>query len=97
MKNSPVYQTQTVVTATPARLGGETGRILKGVIFYCLADGTAVFKNGLTDTGDTLLTLGGLAKTTVVVDLTPYGGISFSTGTFCTLTGTGNIAYCWFE
>ncbi len=97
MKNDPIYSKQDVVTATPAKVGPTGSRKLKQIILYCAADGTAVFKNAATDTGDTLLTISGLAKTTVVINLTDVGGIVFDVAIFCTVTGTGNIAHCWFE
>lgn len=94
---TPLFIKQDVVTATPAKLGAtKPGRLMK-VVLYCAADGTAVFKNAATDTGDTLLTVAGLAKTTVELDFTNVGGIEFSVAIFCTVTGTGNIAHCWFD
>lgn len=92
-----IYIKQDVVTATPAKLGSTDAKRLMKVVLYCAANGTAVFKNAATDTGDTYLTLAGLANTTVEIDFTDVGGIYFSTAIFCTVTGTGNIAHCWFS
>jgi len=91
------FMKQDVIQATPARLGGTKASRLMKVILYCAADGTAVFKNGATDTGDTHLTIAGLAKTAPSFDFTDVGGIEFDVSIFCTVTGTGNIAHCWFE
>lgn len=96
-KSLPAFQTQAVVTATPALIGSAGQRILRKVVLYCAADGTAEFKNGATDTGDVLLKISGLAKTTVEVSLCDVGGLVFNTGCWCNVTGTGNILYAWFE
>lgn len=92
-----LYQTQTVVTATPAQVGSTGKRRLLRAVMYCAADGICEFKNAATDTGTVLLTISGLAKTTVDVDLTTVGGITFSTAIFAKPTGTGNIVYVFYE
>ncbi len=99
MKNpsGPIYQKQDVVTATPARLGTAVAKRLLRIDLYCTVDGKVTVKNGNTDTGDVLYTAEGLAKTTPNFDLTNVGGIPFSVGCFVTVTGTGNIAHCWYE
>lgn len=95
--STPLFTTQTVVTATAAKVG-ETGvRKLWRAIMYCAADGICEFKNAATDTGTVLLTISGLAKTTVDVDLTSIGGLQFSTAIFAKPTGTGNIVYVFYE
>lgn len=95
--STPLFIKQDVPTATPAKLGAtKPGRLMK-VVFYCAADGILEFKNAATDTGDVLLTVGGLAKTAPVFDFTDVGGIPFSVAIFCKPTGTGNIAHCWFD
>lgn len=33
----------------------------------------------------------------VFVDLTPLGGIAFSTGIYCNWTGTAAVGYVWFS
>jgi hypothetical protein len=92
----PKFQTQAVVTATAARLG--VGKRLMGFAIYPAAANSSVeFKNGATDTGDALLTYSTLASTSKFVDLTPFGGLEFSTAIFCKPAGTGCIVYCWFE
>src|SRR3990167_5172764 len=93
----PVYSTATVVTATPAQVGATGARRLMGAVMYCAANGICEFKNAATDTGTVLLTIAGLAGTTVSVDLTTVGGIAFSTAIFAKPTGTGNVVYVWFE
>lgn len=97
MNGQPVFLTQAVPTATPAKLGATKKSRLMAVVFYCAADGVLEFKNAATDTGDVLLTVGGLAKTAPFFDFSDIGGIEFSTAIFAKPTGTGNIAYCWFE
>lgn len=97
MTNMPLYQTQTVVTATPAQVGTTGERNLRRVVMYCAADGLCEFKNAATDTGTVLLTVSGLAKTTFDIDLSAIGGLKFSTSIFAKPTGTGNIVYVWFE
>lgn len=97
MKSLPIYKTQTVVTATPAAIGAAGQRRLVRLVLYCAADGLAEFKNATSDTGTVLLTISGLAKTTVDIDLSSVGGILFSVGCWCNVTGTGNILYAWFE
>ena len=91
------YNKQAVVTATPAKLGAtKPGRLMK-VVFYCAANGIVEFKDAATDTGTVLLTIAGLASTSPEFDFTDIGGIPFGTAIFCKPTGTGNIAYCWFD
>ena len=97
MAFNPLHQTQTVVTATPAQVGVTGVRRLVRVVMYCAADGICEFKNAATDTGDVLLTVSGLSKTTVDVDLADVGGLVFSTAIYAKPTGTGNIVYVWFE
>lgn len=94
---NPLYRTQTVVTATAAKLGATAPTRLMRAVMYCAADGICEFKNAATDTGTVLLTISGLANTTVDVDLSEIGGLAFSTSCFAKPTGTGNIVYCWFE
>lgn len=93
----PLYQKQDVVTATPARLGAARSKRLMRIDLYCAADGKVTVKNGNTDTGDVLYTAEGLAKTSTVLDFDCVGGIAFSTGCWVAVTGTGNIAHCWFD
>lgn len=94
---TPLYNKQAVVTATPAKLGAtKPGRLMK-VVFYCAANGIVEFKDAATDTGTVLLTIAGLAGTSPEFDFTYIGGIPFETAIFCKPTGTGNIAYCWFD
>lgn len=94
---NPLYATQAVVTATPAKLGATKPSRLMKVVFYCAANGIVEFKNAVTDTGDVLLTIAGLASTAPFYDFTEVGGLYFSTAIFVKPTGTGNIAYCWFD
>lgn len=93
----PLYKTQTVVTATPAKVGETGERRLMGAVMYCAANGICEFKNAATDTGTVQLTIAGLAGTTVQLDLTQFGGMLFSTAIFAKPTGTGNIVYVFFE
>lgn len=97
MKSGPIYQKQDVVTATPARLGTAKAKRLLRIDLYGAANGTVVVKNGNTDTGDTLYTGAILANTSNVFDFGDMGGIAFSTGCWVIVTGTGNIAHCWYE
>ena len=94
---STVFKTQTVVTGSSAQVGTTGQRQIMGVVMYCAADGICEFKNAATDTGDVLLTISGLAKTTVVLDLTPLGGLIFSTAIFAKPTGTANIVHVWYR
>ncbi len=62
------------------------------------------FKNALTDTGTILFgatapftSANASAQDTVVIDLTPVGGIDYDIGIFAVLTGTGAIAYVWSD
>lgn len=97
MYGTPLFKTQTVVAAAAARVGAIGARKLQRVVMYCAADGICEFKNAATDTGDVLLTVSGLAKTTVNLDLTSVGGLLFDTAIFAKPTGTGNAVYVWFE
>lgn len=92
-----IHKTQTVVTATPAQVGTTGQRVLVRAVMYCAADGICEFKNAATDTGDVLLTISGLAKTTVDIDLSSVGGLVFGTAIFAKPTGTGNIVYVWYR
>lgn len=98
MRSSPLYQTQTVVTATAALVGAAGNRRLMGVVLFGgSANSQVEFKNAITDTGTVLLGLNCLASTTTWVDLSELGGIAFDTGIFCKPAGTGAIAYVWYE
>lgn len=88
-----IHKTQTVVTATPAQVGTTGQRTLMRVTMYFAANGICEFKNAATDTGDVLLTIAGLASTTVDIDFASEGGRIFSTAIFAKPTGTGNIVY----
>jgi len=97
MPNYPLYQTQTVVQATPAQVGSTGVRRLVRIVMYCAANGICEFKNAATDTGTVLLTISGLANTTVDIDLSSIGGLNFSTAIFAKPTGAGNIVYVWYD
>lgn len=97
MPKSSIYNLQGVVTATPAKLGASSAKRLVRIDLYCAADGKVTVKNANADTGDVLYTAEGLAKTTTVICFEDVGGITFDVGAFVTVTGTGNIAYCWYE
>ena len=95
----PLFSTQTVITATPAKVGA-TGqrRLMKVVLYPAAANSTCEFKNGATDTGDVLLTVSTIANgPSGVVDLTDVGGLLFTTAIWCNVTGTGAIAYVWYD
>jgi len=98
MQSLPLYNTATVVAATPAKVGA-TGlrRLLRVVLFGGSADSQVEFKNAATDTGDVLLSVNALLDTTMDVDLTSVGGLVFDTAMFCKPAGTGAIAYVWYE
>jgi len=97
MPNYPLYQTQTVPTATPAQVGTTGSRTLRRIVMYCAANGICEFKNAATDTGTVLLTVSGLANTTVDIDLTSVGGLVFSTAIYAKPTGAGNLVYVWYD
>jgi hypothetical protein len=92
-----IHATQTVVTATAAKLGSTAKTTLYRVYMYVAATGICEFKNGATDTGDVLLTITGLTNTPVDIDFSSIGGVLFSTACFVKPTGTGNIVYCWYR
>lgn len=94
-KSTAIYQTQTVPASSAARLG--VGKRLLGFLLYGAADATVEFKDAATDTGTVLLTASVIAKDSLFVDLTNFGGIEFSTAIFCKPAGTGVICYAWFE
>jgi len=98
MQSLPLYNTATVVAATPAKVGA-TGlrRLMRVVLFGGSADSQVEFKNAATDTGDVLLSVNALLDTTMDVDLTSVGGLVFDTAMFCKPAGTGAIAYVWYE
>ena len=97
MVSAQMYLTQTVVTATPAKVGKTGKQRIMMLVVYWAANGTAEFKNAITDTGTVLLKVAGLASTCSIIDLSTVGGLEFDTGIWCNVTGTGNIAYVWFE
>jgi hypothetical protein len=96
-ESMPLYDFQVVPVATAAALGVGPKRLMKVVIGGNTANSTVHFHNGLTHTGDVLLTLSALADAGGGVDLTDVGGLPFSTGCFVVPTGTACTAYCWFE
>ncbi len=95
--STSLYHLQSVPTATPAACGTGKARLMALVLVAAGADATLEVKNGLTDTGDVLLTLACKAGTTCGVDLTVVGGITFSTGLFVKPAGTGAVAHAWYE
>ena len=78
---------------------GYTGarRIHRVVVGGQTASGKAVFDNSADGTGTVLLTVSELANDECDIDLTTVGGLVFSTACYCTLTGTGAIAYVWWS
>lgn len=91
-----MFQTQTVVVATAARLG--VGKRLMAFYMYpAAANSTVEFKDATTDTGTVLLTAATLANQGHFVDLTDIGGLEFSTAIFCKPAGANSIVYCWFQ
>lgn len=93
------YNYVTVPATTPAKVG-ETGvRLLMGIVIYPASAITKVeFKNAITDTGTVLLTLQGADDgNSVFFDLSPLGGIKFTTGMYCKPVGTGAIVGVWYE
>jgi hypothetical protein len=96
MKGAALHQTATVTT--PAQVGA-TGlrRLFKVILFGGSADSQVEFKNAATDTGDVLLSVNTLAKTTREISLSDVGGLTFSTAIYCKPAGTGAICYVWYE
>jgi len=92
----PLYRTQ-VVTAS-IKIGATGARkLLKVVVGGQTDSGKAIFDNSTDGTGTVLLTVSALANDECQVDLTKVGGLDFDTAMYCTLSGTGAIAYVWFE
>ena len=86
----------TVPAATPARIGSSAQRLI-GFVVYAAANTVVEFKNAATDTGTVKLTVGALAGTSLVVDLSELGGIFFDVGIFCKPVGAGSLVYAWYE
>lgn len=98
MNSLPIYKTQTVTAASAAQVGSTGVRRLLGfVLFGGSANSQVEFKNAATDTGTVLIGANALAATSVVVNLTDYGGILFDTAIFCKPAGTGAICYVFYE
>ena len=94
----PLFATQTVVTATAAKVGETGQRRLMGVLLFGgTADSQVEFKNAITDTGTVLFTVNALLDTSIFIDLTSMGGILFNTGIFAKPAGAGAIAYIFYE
>jgi len=95
----PLFSTQTVIAATPAKVGETGARRLMKVVVYAATDTLKVeFKNGATDTGTVLLTLQGQDDgPSISYDFTSVGGIMFTTAMFCKPVGTGGIVYVWYD
>lgn len=95
----PLFSTQVVPAATPAKVGETGARRLMKVVVYSATDLLKVeFKNGATDTGDVLLTLqGGDDTPSIEVDFTSVGGLIFGTAMYCKPVGTGGIVYVWYD
>jgi len=92
------YDTQVVPASAAARIAAKANiRIWKVVLYPAAANSICQLKNGATDTGDVLLTLGAPANgPSVSVDFYEEGGLLFETACFCKPTGTGSIAYVWY-
>jgi len=93
----PHFNTQVVPATTAARIATKDVTIWKIILYPAAANSIVQLKNGATDTGDILLTLGAIANgPSVEADFTSVGGLYFSTGCFCKPAGTGSIAYVWY-
>ena len=94
----PMFATQTVPAATPAKVG-STGpkQLMKVVLFGGSAATSVEFKNAATDTGTVLLSLNTPIGTTFEVSFEDVGGLMFPTAMFCKPAGTGGICYVWFD
>ena len=91
------YNLQAVPTATAARLGAKPVRLVAVYLYGGSAATSCEFKDAATDTGTVLFSMDTLTASGQFIDLSPFGGISFSTGCFVKPAGTGGIAYCWYE
>ena len=94
----PKYKTATVPASTAA-LAGAAGqhRLIGFVLFGGSADSQVEFKDAASDTGTVLVAANALAKTSIHVDLSEYGGVMFNTGLFVKPAGTGAICYVWHD
>ena len=98
MTNISVYRTATVPASSAAQVGATGSIRLMGlVLFGGSANSQVEFKNAATDTGTVLLSVNALANTSIFVDLSELGGITFSTAMFCKPAGTAAICYVWYE
>lgn len=91
------YRLQAVTTASAARLGAKPVRLMAVYLYGGSAATSVEFKNAATDTGTVLFSMDTLTASGQFVDLSPFGGIDFSTGCFVKPAGAGGIAYCWFD
>ena len=92
----PIFQS--VVISSSAQIGVTGERKIWKV---CLAGGSAAskleLKNAATDTGDVLFTLNALTNDYKSESFSDVGSIPFSTACYAKLSGTGALAYVWYE
>jgi hypothetical protein len=94
--NIPVFQVQIVTES--AQIGATgTRRLWRVIVGGQTGSGKAVFDNSAAGDGTVLMTVSALADSECDIDFTKVGGIAFDTAMYCTLTGTGAIAYVFFE
>lgn len=86
------------IISSSAQVGATGARRLRKV---ALAGGSAAskveLKDAATDTGNVLLTVNALTNDFKEISLEDVGGIEFDTAVYAKLTGTGAIAYIWYE
>ena len=96
MSSIPQHKLVTVTTSAQVGSTGER-KLYRVVIGGHTASAKAVFDNSADGSGTVLLTVSGAADTPVEVKLDSVGGLNFDTAMYCTLSGTGAIAYVWYE
>lgn len=96
MGNIPAHITKTVTSSVQVGATGER-RLMKVIIGANTASAKAVFYNSADNSGTVLLTVSAIADKGKTVDLCDLGGLTFSTAMYCELSGTGAIAYLWYE
>lgn len=97
MPSLPMFQTQTVITATPAQVGAGAQRLMGFSLMGGSGDSKVEFFNSTDGSGTAVLSANALAATTFKADFTDLGGVEFPTALYCTPTGTAAIVYIFFQ
>jgi hypothetical protein len=92
----PLYKVSAQLSATGA-IKAAPGRLIAVLVTAAAAAASWAIENSTAGSGTTLTTVSAPIGGSVFVDLSPLGGMEFTTGIYATLAGEGGLANFWFE